>query len=367
MTDASTTTTMRRFASQRAVGHWLLVCCAMVFAMVVIGGITRLTGSGLSIVAWEPLSGILPPLSDASWRGYFAAYQQTPEYQEVNAGMTLAQFQAIFWWEYVHRLWGRLIGVAFAAPLIWFLVRGAVDRPLLAKLAGLLVLGAAQGALGWYMVASGLVDVPAVSQYRLTAHLALALAIYAAMLWIALGLIRPAAAGRRPAGVTDRHEPRLRGLTTALVTAVGVTILSGGLMAGTDAGFTYNTFPLIDGAVVPGTYLAQSPWYANPFENIAAIQFNHRWLALASLALAVATWWQSRWVMLLPRTRRAAQAVALAAAAQVALGIATLVLVVPVPLAALHQAGAVALLTAALWLAFELRPQRMIELRAGGT
>lgn len=342
--------------SQRAVGYWLLVCCAMVFAMVVIGGITRLTGSGLSIVEWEPLSGIVPPLGQAAWQRYFALYQLTPQYQEINAGMTLADFKTIFWWEYVHRLWGRLVGLAFVVPLAWFLVRRSLDPPLLAKLGGLFVLGGLQGALGWYMVRSGLVDVPEVSQYRLTAHLALALAIYGAMLWLAMGLIWSSRLEGREPGVPNRRHPKLRVLTNALVTGIVVTILTGGLMAGTDAGFSYNTFPLIEGAIVPTGYLAGRPWYAAPFENIVAIQFNHRLLALVCLGLAIATWRQSRWVALMPRARHAANTVAIVAGAQVALGIGTLMLIVPVPLAALHQAGAVALLTATLWLLFELRP-----------
>src|SRR5262245_371031 len=174
-----------------AVALWLLACCALVFAMVVVGGITRLTHSGLSIVEWQPIVGALPPLDDAAWQESFAKYRETPQFKQVNPDMDLAGFKSIFWWEYVHRLLGRLIGAAFLVPLVWFAARGRITRELKWKLASIFVLGGLQGAMGWYMVQSGLVDNPRVSQYRLAAHLALALAIYAAMLWIALGLLFP--------------------------------------------------------------------------------------------------------------------------------------------------------------------------------
>src|SRR5215212_3876880 len=178
---------------ERAIAYWLLLCCAMIFAMVVIGGITRLTLSGLSITEWQPVTGIVPPLSQAAWIAEFEKYQRIPQYKLLNAGMSLGEFKSIFLWEYVHRLWGRLIGFVYALPLIWFLVRRQIPRRLVLPLAGIFVLGFAQGALGWYMVKSGLADRVSVSQYRLVAHLALALAIYALTLWIALGILAGAA------------------------------------------------------------------------------------------------------------------------------------------------------------------------------
>ena len=189
--------------ANKPIGLWLLVCCAMVLAMIVIGGLTRLTGSGLSMVEWRPFLGLLPPFSEAEWQRVFALYQTSPEFREVNAGIDLAGFKSIFWLEYIHRLWGRLIGVVFLLPLLWFLVRRQVNRPLGLKLVGLFVLGGLQGLLGWYMVRSGLVDVPEVSQYRLVAHLGLALLIYALMLWTALRLLWP-----RPQTVPDRRLHR---------------------------------------------------------------------------------------------------------------------------------------------------------------
>ncbi len=343
--------------SGRRIGLWLLICCAMVFGAVVIGGITRLTESGLSITQWQPLMGALPPLSETEWGRVFALYQTSPQYAEINAGMVLADFKLIFWWEWVHRLWGRLIGVVFLLPFLWFVVTGQVSRRLGRRLTLLFILGGLQGALGWYMVQSGLVDDPTVSQYRLTAHLALALVILAAMLITALPLLFP---WTDP--VADRRRGSLRTLAGAAIGALAVTILSGGFMAGTDAGLSYNSFPLMDGALLPADYFLVEPWYANPFENIAAIQFNHRWFAIGTFAVIIGLWWHSRWVVMLPRVRRLANVVALLALAQVVLGIATLLLAVPVALAAAHQANAVLLLSAMLWFAYELRPR---PIRAG--
>ncbi len=344
--------------ASRRVAVWLLVCCAAVFGAVVIGGITRLTDSGLSITEWQPLMGALPPLSQAEWQRVFALYQDTPQYAEINAGMGLAEFKRIFWWEWVHRLWGRSIGAIFLVPFGWFALSGQINRRLGLRLLLLFVLGGLQGVLGWYMVTSGLVDDPTVSQYRLTAHLALALLILGAMLWTALQLLFP-----RPEPVADKRRAGLRTLTVTAVAALAITILSGGFMAGTDAGFSYNSFPLMDGALLPSGYFLLQPWYANPFENITAIQFNHRWLAMATFVLVVGLWWRSRWVVLLPRVRRLANGIVLLALSQVVLGIATLLLVVPVALASAHQANAVLLLSAMLWFGYELRPGRL----GGGT
>jgi len=229
---------------QRVIAAWLFAVCAMVFAMVVLGGVTRLTHSGLSMVQWRPVSGWLPPLGEAEWEQAFARYRHFPEYRELNPDLTLAGFKGIFWLEYVHRLWGRLIGLAFFVPFAVFLLRGWVDRRLAGKLFVLFLLGALQGLLGWYMVRSGLVERPDVSQYRLAAHLGTAFVIYGAMLWVALGLLHP------PSGPRPRPA---RGAWFAYVVVglVMLTALSGGFVAGLDAGFAYNTFPLMDGELVP--------------------------------------------------------------------------------------------------------------------
>ena len=243
-----------RFA--RPVAMWLFVCCAMIFLMVVIGGITRLTWSGLSITEWQPVTGILPPLSAAAWHAEFAKYQQTSQYRLLNAGMSLADFQTIYLWEYLHRLWGRLIGFVYLLPFVYFLARGWIPRRLTWPLASIFALGAAQGALGWWMVESGLAGRIEVSQYRLTAHLALALVIYAATLWTALELVS------RP---TDEAPAWLKRSAEVVLALVGLTIVAGGFVAGLNAGLVYNTFPLMGGSLVPADYTQLEPFVRNWF------------------------------------------------------------------------------------------------------
>ena len=334
---------------QKAVALWLLVVCAAVFAMVVLGGVTRLTNSGLSIVDWRPITGVLPPLSDAGWREAFARYQEFPEYQKINLGMTLGEFKSIFWFEFAHRLVGRLLGFIFFVPFIWFLVTRRVDRALAPKLVAMFVLGGLQGLLGWFMVKSGLVDRPDVSHLRLTAHLGLAVLIYGYMLWVALGLLTPRA------GALRYGEEKLGHLARALVPWIFFVILTGGLVAGLDAGFAYNTFPLMDGDFVPGGFLEQTPWPANFLDNIATVQFDHRWLAILTAAAVVGLWIWARRSGLQGRAALAVHLLLAAVGGQVVLGISTLVLVVPVPLAAAHQAGALLLFTAAIFCAHSLR------------
>jgi cytochrome c oxidase assembly protein subunit 15 len=312
----------------------------MIVAMVMIGGITRLTESGLSITEWRPVSGAIPPLSEQAWQAEFERYQQIPQYQELNRGMTLAEFKAIFWWEFVHRLWGRLIGVVFAVPLAWFWFTGRIRGRTAWQLGGMLALGAVQGAIGWWMVASGLAERVTVSPYRLAVHLLLALVIYAWALWAALDLVR------------GRARPRDAGAgALGFILLVFVTIAAGAFVAGNRAGMIYNTFPLMDGRLVPEGYVdATLGTLRSLFEGFAAVQFNHRVLAIATLIAAFAVWLRHRVT--------AVAAVPLVALLQVALGIATLVLVVPIPLAAAHQAGAVALLTAALVAAHAIARKR---------
>ena len=336
-------------ATRRQVAAWLLICCALVFLMVVVGGITRLTHSGLSMVEWQPIVGTIPPLDGGQWQEVFQKYQQTPEYQRVNRGMSLEQFKGIFWWEYFHRLLGRGIGVVFFLPLLYFIARGRIDRSLAPGLLGIFLLGALQGALGWYMVKSGLVDDPRVSQYRLTAHLGMAFLIFAAMFWTALGLLAPAVAA------ADVPRRRLRSYAFALSGLIFVMVLSGGFVAGIRAGLAYNTFPLMNGDVVPSEYFVLEPWWRNLFNNMAAVQFNHRLLAWLLFLLIPLFWLASRRLELKPRARLACNTLPIVLALQIALGISTLLLVVPVPLAAAHQAGAMLLFATALWVSHELR------------
>ena len=274
-------TTVTNRDSLTPVALWLLVCCALIYAMVIIGGITRLTESGLSITEWKPITGALPPMSEAAWQEEFAKYQRIPQYQEMNAHMTLADFKSIFWWEYIHRLWGRLIGAAFLIPFLWFAMRGKVRGALVWRLGGMFALGALQGAVGWWMVASGLSDRISVSQYRLAFHMTLACVIYAAIVWT-MARIRPAA----PVAGTER----LRAGSLAILVLTLLQIYLGALVAGLDAGMSFNTWPEIDGALIPS---AERLWFEQPlwrnfFENHLTVQFNHRMIAY--LLLAVAVW-----------------------------------------------------------------------------
>ena len=319
---------------KRAVAFWLFVCAAFTFATVVVGGITRLTHSGLSITEWQPLVGAIPPLSQDEWEALFTKYRESPQFREVFPYMELAGFKAIFWWEYLHRLLGRVIGLVFLVPFLYFYIRNKLSRPLAWKLAGLFILGGLQGAMGWYMVKSGLVDDPRVSHFRLSAHLGLALLIFAIEFWLALGLLR------------ERKEPRN---PFALVVAgtVFLMALSGGFVAGLRAGHAYNTFPLMNGHLVPPEILMLDPWWRNFFWNVATVQLVHRSMFWLLLVLVPLLWWQAR------RTQAKVAAHHLLAMflIQASLGISTLLLAVPVPLAAAHQAGAVLLLACALWTA----------------
>lgn len=347
------TPTLNAEGTASAVGLWLAIVCGMVFVMVLLGGATRLTESGLSMVEWQPFT-VLPPLTEAQWADTFTDYRDSPQYRLKNAGMTLAEFKGIFWLEYIHRLWGRLIGAVVLLPLLWFAFRGALSRPLAWRMGGLFVLGGLQGALGWFMVASGLIDRPEVSQYRLAAHLGLAVLLYAALVWTAL-------TWRRPAGPPSAAgKPVL-----ALSAAVFVTALSGAFVAGLDAGLVYNTFPLMDGRLVPSGLNLLSPWWANHFENVTMVQFQHRVLAVATVAAALLLRWWLRGRLPSHAARRAADAMAAMALVQAGLGIATLLLVVPMPLGVAHQGGALLLLTVTLWLAAECGAART-GARSGG-
>jgi heme a synthase len=352
-------TTPRATNGDRAIALWLFACCAMIFLMVVIGGITRLTESGLSITEWQPVTGVLPPMSEAQWTAEFEKYKAIPQYRAIHADMTLGQFKYIFFWEYLHRLWGRLIGLAFAAPFAYFLLRGRVSRRLAPRLALLFLLGGLQGALGWYMVESGLSERIEVSQYRLAAHLAAAALIYAAMLWVALDLLWPDREAAR-----DLRQKRLRGGIGLVLAFVSLTLVAGAFVAGLRAGYIYNTFPLMGDRLVPAEYDVLSPWWRNWFENAAAVQFNHRLLAEITAGEVAGLWLMSLRLDLAPRARAAVNGLFAIALLQLALGISTLLLVVPLPLAVAHQAGAMLLLTAAVVAFHALRPPRVDGARA---
>lgn len=341
---------MERSRDQRQLALWLLICCSLIFAMVVLGGVTRLTGSGLSIVEWQPVSGIIPPLTDAAWQAEFARYQTSPEYQQRNFHIDLGGFKTIYWFEYTHRLLGRTIGLVFLLPFLYFLLRNKIDRALVPKLALMFVLGGLQGLLGWYMVKSGLVDDPHVSQYRLTAHLAAAVIIYAYVLWVALDLLSPT-----PLATESEDSSLLRRFSIVVTGVVFITMLSGGFVAGLKAGYAYSTFPKMGDEWIPSGLLALQPAYLNLFENIATVQFNHRILATTSL-LCVSTLWLMGLRQQLPlRSRLGLHLLFATVALQVGLGIATLLLHVPLVLAAAHQANAMIVLTLALYTNHELR------------
>lgn len=334
-----------------ALAAWLSVVAVLVGAMIVIGGITRLTGSGLSMVEWRPVFGVLPPLSPGEWERVFALYRETPEFLKVNSWMGLGEFRRIFWWEYVHRMWGRLIGLAYVVPFLWFIVRGRLTRRLAMRLWLLLALGGAQGLIGWWMVRSGLVDDPHVSQYRLAVHLSLAFVILGVAVWTILDLrvrsgARPAIAGTGP--VPARH-------VTACLALVSITVVAGALVAGLDAGRIYNTFPLMAGSILPPDYGAASPAWRTLFEDPGAVQFHHRVLAAATGAAVLALALR----VLRPGVPRALQGpVCLLLALvvlQTGLGIATLLTVVQTDLAILHQAVAVLLFVAAVGLTHQVR------------
>ena len=312
--------------------------------MVCLGGITRLTGSGLSMVEWAPITGILPPLNEAQWLAVFELYRASPEFIQVNSAMDLAGFKSIFWFEYFHRILGRLIGLSFLLPMLYFFLRYPLSGRLRLQLLGLFVLGGAQGVLGWYMVKSGLVDDPRVSQYRLVAHLGLALLIYAAVFWLACGYFIRHWRQRYPI-------PRMLGRSSILLLGlISLTILAGGFVAGTHAGYAFNTFPLMNGSLLPEGYGALSPAWKNLFENVAAIQFNHRLLASLTLLLAAVVYAQAYRAALLPAAKILSGTVLLLVLFQYSLGIATLLHHVPISLGAMHQALAVLVLTSGLLL-----------------
>jgi cytochrome c oxidase assembly protein subunit 15 len=333
-------------SQNRQVATWLFVCCGLVFAMVILGGITRLTGSGLSMVDWKPIMGWLPPLNDAEWQRAFDMYKLSPEFLKVNAHMDVNAFKGIFWLEFLHRLLGRTIGIVFALPFIYFLAKGYVVRREWPKYLLMFVLGGLQGVLGWYMVKSGLIDNPHVSQYRLTAHLVAAILIYAYMFWVGLSLLHAKSA--------EQHHA-WHGRTVLLTALIALTIISGGFVAGLKAGEIYNTFPMMGSYWIPPGLLALEPVWRNLFDNMTTVQFDHRILAISTFILIAVFWAKARKTEFIGQSRPAANALVVTATLQVMLGISTLLLSVPTVLAAAHQAVALLLFTVALYLTHCLR------------
>ena len=326
-----------------SVRRWLLSVAGMIFTMVILGGLTRLTESGLSMTEWRPLFGWLPPLSDESWQRLFELYRQTPQYRQVFPDLTPGGFKAIFWLEYLHRLFGRLIGVVFLAGFVYLLLRRRLPRRLLPPLIALFVLGGLQGALGWYTVASGLVDRPSVSHYRLAAHLSLAMILYAWIIWLLARKSRSTSRTGAPAAGAGGGAL----LSLAVYGAIAATVVYGAFVAGLDAGKIYNSFPLMGGALVPDDYLRLDGGLAELVANPVAVQFNHRVLAVLTVLLILALWWRTRGQGRAQERSRASWLLA-TALLQTGLGIGTLLLFAPVWLAAMHQAGAMLLVTAAV-------------------
>ena len=337
----------------RHIAIWLLMVCTLIFAMVVLGGVTRLTHSGLSMVDWKPVTGILPPMSDTEWLAEFEQYKQSPEYLKINKakGMGVEEFKSIFWFEYGHRLLGRTIGLAFLLPFLFFLALGKIKRKMVPRYLIMFILGGLQGVLGWYMVKSGLVDKPSVSQYRLTAHLLAAISIYVFIFWHVLSLWN---SNRVPAS-----DSRARGLKKHGLIVSGliiVMIISGGFVAGTKAGYTFNDFPFMHGSLLPPGGLSLQPWWLNFLENLATIQFTHRVLAIVVMFVVlsyVIRGWKNRAID--SSTHNLFTLLLLMLIVQLALGVTTLIYVVPVALGAAHQAGALLLLTIAVMSNHRLR------------
>ena len=334
---------------RRGVSLWLYGMALMVFGMIALGGLTRLTESGLSMVEWRPLMGAIPPIGNQEWLSVFEKYKGYPEYQKLNSGMTLGEFKYIFYYEYGHRMLGRFIGMAFAIPALFFWFQGAFSKSFRNKIAVLFFLGGLQGFVGWWMVKSGLVDRPDVSHYRLTTHLGLAVFLYSALLWTAF---------RHHSGAVKTTFRNGAQWSIVLLIMVFITLLSGGLVAGLNAGVQYNTFPLMGGKWIPDGLFIRTPWLSNLTENLVTVQFNHRYLAMTTatgILVFTATMWKR---VRTQKQRQSLLAIVLAVCLQVGLGISTLLSVVWVPLASSHQMGAIVLITTLVWATHELSTVR---------
>lgn len=339
----------------RAVRWWLISVAALIALMVLVGGATRLTESGLSIVEWKPVIGSVPPLSATQWTDAFEAYKKIPQYRELNAGMSLSEFKQIFWWEWSHRLLGRFIGVAYLLPFLFFLWRGGLSGELKRRLWLLFALGGLQGAVGWWMVASGLSERVEVSQYRLATHLVLALLIFAGIVWTVRRL------GHRPQIAVST---RLRFTSAVLVIVTFVQIYFGALVAGLRAGRAYNTWPQIDGAFIPSPERLwfETPWWRNMFDNVLTVQFEHRMTAYLLFTLAALHAFDALRARAGPAASGALWLFA-AVSVQAVLGILTLLNQVPIDLALSHQAVAIMVLTLAVMQAERLASRQSAEMQ----
>ena len=334
------------YLSHRIIGFWFLILCAMVVIMVVLGGLARLTHSGLSMVDWHPITGWLPPLSNQEWLLIFELYKDTPEFKKINYGMNIEECKGIFWVEYIHRLWGRIMGLALVIPALFFLAKGWLNAAIARHLVIIFVLGGLQGVLGWWMVKSGLIDNPDVSQYRLTSHLLLAVIIHGYIFWLALSFL----------GLNGQNlyngliEIRLLQFLT-LSTCIGIflVMLSGGFVAGLNAGMIYNSFPLMDGKIIPDGLWSIKPWYLNLFENVTMVQFNHRILGIICSILVISTWLVAQRNKSKELSRHPFNLLLVLIILQIVLGVSALIMSVPVFLASFHQVNALLLFTCALW------------------
>ena len=326
--------------NDRLIAYWLFFCAAVIFGMILLGGVTRLTESGLSMVDWKPLMGVIPPMSEADWQHMFDKYKQFPEYQKINMGMSLEAFKSIFMYEYLHRVLGRLIGIIFILPFLYFYFTKRIKKGLTPKLIIMLIGGGFQGLLGWYMVKSGLVDQPDVSQYRLTAHLGAAVLIFGFILWTAFGLVNE----------TSQQPKELSIFAYSLSGLIFLMILSGGLVAGTKAGYAYSTWPLMGDSFIPSGLYSMSPLWLSAFEDITTIQFNHRIFAYCIVLLVVLFATKALKANIQGVARTGLFVLIGLLILQVTLGISTLIYHVPIPIAAAHQVVAVALLSASLFI-----------------
>lgn len=346
-------------SSRKAISFWLLFTALCVFGIIVLGGLTRLTESGLSIVHWKPVAGTLPPMTVEAWQAEFDAYRTSPQYEKVNFGMTLEEFKGIFWLEYLHRLAGRAIGFIFLLPFLWFAVRRQLTKPLTFKLLGLFVLGGMQGVIGWYMVKSGLIDVPSVSPYRLALHLGTAFILMGGLIWVALDL-------RREEGDVVSTTPLPCWVSkgaAALVAIIFLQVILGALVAGLDAGLSYNTFPLMDGHWVPNGLYIMEPAWRNHFENVTMVQFQHRigaYVTTLAIVVFVASVWMQAHKFAIggglgSRLKGYLMLISAVLVVQMALGIMTLLGGVPIMLASKHQAVAAILLAIAIGMWHHIR------------
>lgn len=353
--------------AQKKIGVWLFGSAVWVFSLVILGGITRLTRSGLSMTDWK-FTGTLPPFSEEEWLLEFRKYQQSPEYKRVNKGMSLQDFKFIYWMEYAHRMWGRALGVVFAVPFAYFLMKGYITRQLGIRLSALFALGAGQGVIGWWMVKSGLEEPvseyaqPKVSPYRLATHLTSAFVIYCGLLWTALSVVMPEPPTESLNWVNG--AAKIRKLALPISVLVSITVVSGAFVAGNEAGHAYNTFPKMGDSWIPDDIFSMSPFFRNFFENTSTIQLTHRVLATTTLISIVSFWWAAKRIEIHPAIRSLIGSTAGMVTLQVTLGVSTLLSNVPVSLASGHQAGALSLMTLMILVMHTLRKPSLPALKS---